>query len=58
MQEIINEIFGVYTPLVDPVTGSVVIGVAGVDWTWIAGVFLFGILLYGFLRLVAVLLKG
>lgn len=31
-------------------------GLAGVDWPWVAGVLLFGIVLYSFLRLVGVLL--
>lgn len=57
MREIIIQLFGTYTPLLDPVTGQAVIGVAGVDWEWIAGVFLFGIVLYSFLRLVGVIFK-
>lgn len=32
-------------------------GLAGVDWPWVAGVFLFALVLYSFFRLVGVLLK-
>lgn len=32
-------------------------GLAGVDWPWVAGVLLFALVLYSFLRLVGVLLK-
>ena len=52
MRELITTLFGEYTPLVDPQTGSAVLGVAGCDWEWIAGVFLFGIVLFCFLRMV------
>ena len=57
MRDLIVSLFGTYTPLVDPVTGNAVLGVAGCDWEWIAGVFLFGIVLFGFLRMLGVLLK-
>ena len=53
MRELITTLFGEYTPLVDPQTGSAVLGVAGCDWEWIAGV-----LLFCFLRMVGVLLKN
>ena len=33
-------------------------GLAGVDWPWLAGVFLFAIVLWSFFRLVGVLLNG
>lgn len=58
MRELITTLFGEYTPLMDPQTGSAVLGVAGCDWEWIAGVFLFGIVLFCFLRMVGVLLKN
>lgn len=35
----------------------VVPGLSGVDWPWVAGVFLFAIVLYSFFRLVGVLLR-
>lgn len=64
MREIIQSLFGVYTPITyDSVAadGSLqtvpVLGIAGVDWEWIAGVLLFAIVLYAFFRLVGVLLK-
>lgn len=57
MKEILIAIFGVYEPLVDPVSGSYVYGVAGVDWPYVLGVLLFGVVLYCFLRLVGVWLK-
>ena len=65
MRSLIVTIFGTYTPvegvigvdsLDQPIVG-VISGMAGVDWTYIAGVLLFAILLYGFCRLVGVLLK-
>lgn len=58
MHDLIVSLFGTYTPQLDPVSGQAVLGVAGCDWEWIAGVFLFGIVLYGFLRLLGVLLKN
>lgn len=65
MREIIQSLFGVYTPITyESVTadGSLqtlpVLGVAGVDWEWLAGVLLFAIVLYAFFRLVGVLLKN
>ncbi|NLW46308.1 MAG: hypothetical protein GXY86_03070 [Firmicutes bacterium] len=65
MRSLIVTIFGIYMPIetiieVDseglPIYG-VASGMAGVDWTYIAGVILFAIVLYGFCRLVGVLLK-
>ena len=67
MKYVVRSIFGDYTPVTESVTtyladGSpvtttqVVAGVAGVDWMFISGVLLFGILLYSFLRLLGVIL--
>ena len=70
MKDLILTIFGAYEPVTT--TASYVVpgaegstlaevqviasGLAGVDWPWVAGVILFGIVLYSFLRLVGVLL--
>lgn len=65
MRSLIISIFGTYTP-VETVIGvdssdnliyGVAAGMAGVDWIYVAGVVLFAIVLYGFCRLVGVLLK-
>lgn len=67
MKYVVRSVFGDYTPVTESVTtyladGSpvtttqVVAGVAGVDWMFISGVLLFGILLYSFLRLLGVIL--
>ena len=70
MKELIVSIFGVYEPVATTVAyvvpgseGStleevqvVASGLAGVDWPWVAGVLLFGIVLCSFFRLVGVLL--
>lgn len=65
MREMLQSLFGTYTPLTYEAVaadGSIVVtpvlGVAGVDWEWVAGVFLFSIVLYAFFRLVGVLLKN
>jgi len=57
MKEILTAIFGTYVPLQNPDGGAYVLGVAGVDWVWIAGVALFAIVLLSFFKLVGVLLK-
>lgn len=71
MKELILTIFGAYEPVMTqaPVTTTVdgilstdfvdvvASGAAGLDWPWIAGVVLFGIVLWSFFRLVGVLLK-
>ena len=71
MKDLIITIFGTYSPVmttqsyvVPGVEGStlesvsvVACGLAGVDWPWVAGVFLFALTLYSFFRLVGVLLK-
>lgn len=68
MKELITALFGVYTPvLTDEVTLAadgtsftvqvVAAGLAGVDWSWLAGVFLFAVVLYCALRIVGGLAK-
>lgn len=60
MRSLLVSLFGVYMPVMTDVydsagvvVGSVVAdGVAGVDWPWVAGVVLFGVVLYCFLRMV------
>lgn len=56
MQTVIENIFGVYTPITDA-NGIALSGMAGVNWQYIAGVLLFSIVLVSFLKLVGVLLK-
>jgi hypothetical protein len=56
MKTVIESIFGVYMPIVDG-EGVALIGVAGVDWSYIAGVVLFAITLLCFFKLVGVVLK-
>ena len=65
MRDLIQTIFGVYTPVTYEVLGAdgavlytaVADGAAGVDWTYVAGVFLFSIVLYSFFRLLGVVFK-
>lgn len=65
MRDLIQTIFGVYTPVTYEVLGTdgavlytaVADGAAGVDWTYVAGVFLFAIVLYSFFRLLGVVFK-
>lgn len=65
MKELVFSLFGEYVPVTYSVVASdgsvyevVASGLAGCDWEWIAGVFLFAIVLFSFLRLVGVLLKN
>ena len=68
MKNLVISIFGSYEPVMtteahmvgDTLEELQVVapGMAGVDWAWIAGVALFAIVLYSFLRLVGVLLRG
>ncbi|MPM19000.1 hypothetical protein SDC9_65418 [bioreactor metagenome] len=71
MKELITSIFGIYEPVMTTQTyvvpgleGStletvsvVAPGLAGVDWPYVAGVLLFAIVLYCFLRMVGGALK-
>ena len=68
LQEALEALFGTYTPRTQTVTeylsdGSsvtytqVVPGIAGLDWSWIASVGLFALVLYALLRMVGGLLK-
>lgn len=71
MKELITAIFGTYDPVLTqeivtveidgvPTTDILEVvapGLAGVDWPWIAGVFLFGIVLWSFFRLLGVFFK-
>lgn len=71
MKELIVQLFGEYEPImtsaimtetVDGVTTSHIIdvvasGSAGVDWAWVAGVFLFSIVLYSAFRVLGVFVK-
>lgn len=57
MRDLIVTIFGTYTPVIDPVTNSVAAGAAGVDWPFIGGVLLFGLVLWSFFRLLGVVFK-
>lgn len=57
MNGIMEELFGTYTPIIDPLTGSVVGGWSGLDIPYIASVCLFAIVLYCFFRLLGSLLK-
>jgi hypothetical protein len=64
MKEVLLTIFGVYEPLTGPtltatgeIVQTVIPGMAGVDWPYIAAVALFALTLYCFFRLLGVLLK-
>lgn len=71
MKDLITALFGEYSPVMTEqyiqteVDGAlstelvevVASGVAGVDWPWVAGVFLFGIVLWSFFRLLGVFFK-
>ena len=63
---LIEDVFGTYTPRTQTVTvylddGStvqgteIVPGVGGMDWYWIAGVFLFSLVLWSFFRFMGVI---
>lgn len=68
MKDLVISIFGSYEPIMTTevhMVGDtleevqvVASGMAGVDWSWLAGVILFAIVLYSFFRLVGVLLRG
>ena len=59
MRDIIVNIFGTYTPISYELDGVEVVadGFAGVDWPYVLGVVLFGIVLYSVLRIIGVFLK-
>lgn len=68
LSDTVSALFGVYTPRTQTVTeyladGSSVTytqavpGLAGLDWPWLASVGLFGLVLYGLLRIIGGLLK-
>lgn len=57
MKDVVLSIFGAYAPLMQPDGSTYVLGVAGVDWVWIAGIILFSVVLFSFFKLVGVLLK-
>ena len=56
MRDLIISIFGVYTPVTNA-AGTPLQGMAGVDWPYLAGVALFGLVLYSFFRLLGVVFK-
>ena len=66
MTQILQDIFGVYTPITTEVysdageyVGTVVAsGMAGVDWQYLAGVALFAIVLISVFKLLGVILKN
>lgn len=72
MKDMIVDLFGQYTPVtysesfvytaadgsvMQDVNEVVASGLAGVDWPWVAGVFLFAIVLYSLFRLLGVFFK-
>lgn len=72
MRSMIVDLFGSYQPVtyseyfyytaadgtvMQDVNEVVASGLAGVDWPWIAGVFLFAIVLYSLFRLLGVFFK-
>lgn len=65
MRTLIEMIFGIYTPVTTDVFDAaggyvgttVASGAAGVDWTYIGGVVLFGIVLWSFFRLLGVVIR-
>lgn len=56
LYSVITQLFGSYSPLVDS-EGAVITGIAGVDFAWLAGVFLFAIVLWSFFKLVGGVFK-
>lgn len=69
MKSVLQSLFGTYTPVTDiehiwnstsesyDVFTRYVDGLAGVDWTWIAGVILFAIVLVSFFKVVGAVIK-
>lgn len=69
MKDVVVMVLGDYSPRTQTVTQylsdgtaqtstEIVPGVAGMDWEWISGAGLFGLVLYAFLKFVGVLLKN
>lgn len=60
MRDIIINLFGIYTPVTynDGVNDVIPSGMAGVDWTFIAGVFLFSLTLYCVFRVIGGIFKN
>lgn len=66
MRSIVESIFGVYVPVTTPVYDAegaflydaVAEGAAGVDWTYVLGVALFGIVLYCALRMIEAVIRS
>lgn len=56
MVNIITNLFGSYTPLVDS-SGNIITGVSGINFTWLSGVLLFGLTLYCIFRIIGGILK-
>lgn len=56
LYSVITQLFGSYSPLVDA-EGVVITGIAGVDFAWLAGVFLFAIVLWSFFKLIGGVFK-
>lgn len=50
--------FGQYAPITDPVTGEALPDLASIDWSYIAAVLLFMILLIYALRIILAFFKG
>ena len=69
MRDVVVMVLGEYSPRTQTVTqyisdGSsetyteIVPGVAGMDWAWLSGAALFGLVLFSFFKFVGVLLKN
>lgn len=59
MKELITNLFGTYTAITYEVSGTNIIpsGVAGVDWTYIAGIVLFAICLLSLFKIIGTIIK-
>lgn len=60
LKELLTTIFGVYEPVTQELTDGtieVVSGAAGVDWVYLASVFLFSICLYCLFRILGGIMK-
>lgn len=54
----VSWILGIYTPIIDPVTGSIVPGIAGLDWNYIARLIFVSIAMSSVFLAFARLIKG